>query len=247
MFRVEPFNQWPKWSQDSFNEIVDCEDSINVSFFDGADQWTDAALIEVIKNSFPTLLRLRDPVSGSYCLGAITGHQEWIIDNIDELLPSEEVLDLMIENLNRYFEQALKFLSPEQRIQLIAEIRNNQAALLRMARTFDKICRLKKELIIKTLNRSVNNARGNERLEFLSGYTKAYSKPAIRHPDDLSPREKMLSAMLLGWRDVQTMKNRTVLRQSLGRLFNNPEVYNHDFVQGICKDIGLKLASRGRQ
>jgi len=66
MFKVEPLNLWPKWAMESLDELAGCEEQGDGShFFDGADEWTDKALTEVVKILNPTLTRLRAPVTRS--------------------------------------------------------------------------------------------------------------------------------------------------------------------------------------
>lgn len=242
MFKIEPFINWPAWAQDGFDRIGDCEDQAdNSHFFDNADEWVDEALVQVVKTTFPTLLRRRQPVTGCYALGAMIGHQEWLIDNLDDLFPPEEVLDLMIEKLDRWFNAYLQTLTDAQRQQVMRQVRKNEAALNRLCRAFERACTLKKNAFSEVHVQSIRKAASHERLEFLEGYTNAHRKPAIPTPENMSPRERMLILISLGWRDVQKMKNRTVLRQTLGNIFDKPDVYNHEFVQGVCKDIGLDL------
>ncbi len=60
MFKVEPISQWPKWAVDGLDELALCEEKADDSgFFDGADEWTDKAMMEAIKIFSPTLTRLR--------------------------------------------------------------------------------------------------------------------------------------------------------------------------------------------
>lgn len=246
MFKVQPLNQWPKWAVDGLNELALCEEKADDSrFFDGADEWTDKAISLAVKMANPTLTRLRAPVSGCYCLGAVAGHQNWMITHIRDLFPPDEILEIIIHDFTRRQENQMKILTKSQRASVRKQLRKNQIETDRLLSAFEKGCELKKAAIDRLLQTSIS-ATGNERLEFWEGFIKASRRPAIPSPENMSPREKMLSAVLLGWRNVQVMKNRSVLRESLGSLFNQPDIYNHEFVQGICKEIELDLADRGR-
>lgn len=124
-----------------------CEEAAdNSRFFDRAADWVDNALILAVKVNFPTLLRLKSPVTGSYALGAMIGHQEWIIDNIDKFFPPEEVADLIIEEFDRWLEAYMKTLTQAQRYQVIRHIRKSMVAGSRLLRAFDRACAAKTEL-----------------------------------------------------------------------------------------------------
>ncbi len=248
MFKIQPIDQWPIWVVEGLDELALCEEkSDNSGFFDGADGWVDNALEMAVRIINPTISRRRIPASGCFVLGAVTGHQKWLIEHVKELFPPEEVLDAMIENFNCWLKEALQMMTEPQQKVLLKEVRRNEQVAMRLEKAFDRACELKRSAIQSLLQRSVL-APGNEHIEFLEGYTKAMRRPAMPAPENMSPREKMVAYVLMNWSNVQSMKNRTVLRESLGALFNQPDVYNHDFVQGVCKDAGLDLKKGpGRQ
>jgi hypothetical protein len=183
--------------------------------------------------------------SGPQFIGAFVGHQEWIIESDFSEFCTEEQLGQAWQAIETNFREKCKTLEPEQLTQAMKDFDLCINRSEHLAASFEKICELKKAAIKKCFNRATEQASSSERLDFLEAYTKARRVPIIKHPDQMAPRIKMLSAILSGWRGVEKMKNRAALREFLIWLLKGRSVYNSNFVNKVCADIQLKLAKRG--
>lgn len=179
-------------------------------------------------------------------LGALIGHQEWLFEyySSDELY-TEEQAGKIWQATEEIFRAKCKTLEPEQLTQAMKDFDQLIQRSQHLAESYEKISELKKPVFKRCFDRANEQATTKEKVEFLKAYTKARQITVIKPPEQTAPRVKMLTVMSFGWRDVLKIKNRSVLRQALVRLFNGLGIYNSDFVNGVCRDIKLKLAKRG--
>jgi len=214
------------WINDCWNELDAVEKILEDTFFNGAPDWTEQSSTEVVLATHRTLKRKTGRKTESQILGATVGHQECLLEYLDRDLESaiEAILpDGFNSDVSDQYQE---------------EIDNTYA-------TFEKMCSVKGEALKNCRRRAAEDAPVDERLDFFKAYTKAREHELVKIADQISPREKVILVLTICWRSIQKMRDRSVVRRFIVKLFGKPGVYNSDFIIGICKHIKLKLANKG--
>lgn len=242
---------WPAWVIEILEdmEAIESEATAGTGDWGGLNgpKWVQVLGTEIAMMMNPTVQLLKRNMCGPRFLGAVLGHQKWLLDSengsdrqIERAMQGAEVLHLVLR----------KKLEPEAYARLV-DAHKEKAAEWRERMRISKLIGKRKSRIADKAKRLVEQQTVSEQAEFFEAYSKAL-KTGIFDEDGhiavggLQSTTLIYLLLLLNWQDIASFGSVTNLHAWLCRCLGETQVGSLDRVKTICKRHKIKLAPRGR-
>ncbi len=245
---------WPKgfsrWAANRLNELEAIDTELGSVFPENAPEWVHKMGGEVGKMMHPAVRMPKTGESGVSFLGALVGHQKWLLEDENGLCAQFKRVA-----------EAMEFLEDELKRKLSKKSYDRLAREgEKLAPKIEAMCDAaageleKRERLVGKCLQGIQKRSLDEQAEFFESYSKAIRKPPLDENGTVVSEPfpgvaKVYGLLLFNWGAVEKMSSINEVHRWLCRVLGDKLIGQPDDptrTKGIAKRFGIKLAPRGR-